>query len=312
MKKIICLTLSLLLLAGLFTGCGSTEPTQEPVQEPTAEETVTQEAAPEASQPQQTLPADPVPQEPENSLDGEIKLQMGQEYQYDLDGDGTAESILCSYTPAPEYGQTLSVLINGTECNSYNTRIWDDLQDYYYLVDLYTNDTWLELAFLDAGPSSDPISVFYYYHDTMLEECGALAGFVGSQQVTIHGDSTVTSIKRLQILQTWWGWTSWVVNENHTLEEMAQELYTPTQDSNVHVTLAQELSVFMDRDPNAERTTLPAGTELTLTATDNESWVCAEAGVTPYWIYLPEGWEIDTGSGTVWPDEIISGLIWAD
>lgn len=300
MKKAYWL-MCMLAWIGLLTGCGS-QP-EAPLPETVVQETPVQETVPEVTV---------VPALPQTSEEREIKLQMGQEYQYDLDGDGAAETILCSYAQTEDSVQTLSVLINGMECYTYNIRSWDAIQDHYYLVDLYTNDTYQELAILDAGPSDDPVSVFFCYHDTILEECGAVAGFVGSAQLQLHGDSTLTGIKRLQVLQTWWGWTTWVLNENHALEELPQSWYIPTENSNVAICLLQDLRVFTQMDEAAETVLFPTGTAFTITGTDNEKWVCVEHETGTYWILLSDHWQIDTGSGAVWPDEIISGLLWAD
>lgn len=315
MKKRISLLLVFAMLLICLVGCGGQE---EPAVEETpeveiAEPEITPEETPEESLPHEAAPADPVPEEPsDDAVTGGVKVRMGETYTTDLDGDGQEDTIVCSYTQE-DYSQKLSVVINGVECNDYNTRHWDYIQDYYYIVDLYTSDTYQEIAILDEGPSSDPISVFYYYHDTMLEECGQVAGFVGSEQVTVHGDSTISAIKRLQILQTWWGYTTWVVNENHALEELPQEIYLPTASSYVNVTLKQDLQAFTQMDTGAARQTLTAGTALTLTGTDNNTWVSVTADNNTYWIYLPDGWSIDNGGAeAVWAEDLMDGLVYAD
>ena len=315
MKKWLALLLAGLLVVSCFTGCGKEEPAEPVVEDPVVEEVVAEpEAAPEELLPHEAAPADPVPEEPSDDAAASncVKVKMGEEYVTDLDGDGQEDTIVCSFTQE-ESTQKLAVMINGTQCNGNDARHWDAIQDYYYVVDLYDSDMNQEIAILDAGPSSDPISVFYYYHDTILEECGTLAGFVGSDQVTVHGDSTVSAIKRLHVLQTWWGYTTWVLNENHFLEELEQAIYVPTAESYVDVTLLQDLQAFTQMDTASSRETLPAGTALTITGTDNNTWVSVTANNNTYWIYLPDGWNIDNGEAEpVCPGDVMEGLVWAD
>ena len=311
MKKWLALLLAVLLVVSCFSGCGKTE--EPAVQEPEVEQ-VQPETEQESALPHETEPVDPVPEEPDDTAVASncVKVAMGETYTTDLDGDGQEDTVVCTYTKE-DYPQKLSVVINGEERNQMDTRSWDSIQDYYYVVDLDESDVNRDIAILDEGPSSDPISVFFYYHDTILEECGTVAGFVGSYQVEIHGDSTVSAIKRMQVLQTWWGYTTWVVNENHLLEELPQEIYLPTPNSMVSVTLLQDLQAFTQMDTSSARQTLAAGTVLTLTGTDNNTWVSVTTDNNTYWVYLPDGWSIDNGGAeAIFAADIMDGLLYAD
>ena len=104
-----------------------------------------------------------------------------------------------------------------------------------------------------------------------------------------------------------------MVNENHLLEELPQEIYLPTPNSMVSVTLLQDLQAFTQMDTSSARQTLAAGTVLTLTGTDNNTWVSVTADNNTYWVYLPDGWSIDNGGAeAIFAADIMDGLLYAD
>jgi hypothetical protein len=171
------------------------------------------------------------------------------------------------------------------------------------------------------GPSDDYTTSFFRYDGNRLNYIGKANDFAASSSpygwlITFNGDGTVTSTIRLSVLQTWFAPASWTVPENPgEFDVVPQPLYYCVPAYTMSVKTIAPVVAYADMDASSEKSVLPLGTALTLTATDNESWVLAEtedgSGV---WIHLggDYGYDVETEDGYLFCLDALEGLFMAD
>lgn len=246
----------------------------------------------------------------------------GSTVKVDLNGDGKEDEVY--FEPSEDAATILHLSVNGKDYTEsvYARGFYSDSLEsaYYCITDIDSSDNMLEIAIMDYGPSDDCITDFFRYDGTDLKYVGRVSGLIVSSysdesDLVFNGDGTISSYIRLSVLQTWYSNVNWSLSKSGGFEPVAQDLYYPNSSSGCDVTLLVYISVYASNDTSAEKTLLPAGTALTITATDNKSWVLAE---TPdgkqRWIHLDSeyGQNVETPDGYVIASEVFSGLIFAD
>jgi hypothetical protein len=254
-----------------------------------------------------------------------IRVEVGTEYTADLDGDKANDDIYYRTRMVMEndYEYEVPVLrINGTEYDykylqeKFGVFIINCSHVGYYFIDIDTTDNYREIAILDEGPSSDPVTHFFRYTGSELEYCGAVTDFPDSNTFFNEGNAKLAARKRLDILQTWWALATWKLNDKSMLEEEKQEIYyalqPPEPDESTTNYAKSDLILFQNPDMNSDSVTIHKGEIIRLTATDNRNWIqiTSESGING-WFYL-EAFKIilPTGEGKV--GDIVTHLNMAD
>lgn len=305
-KRILITALSVLVLLAFACGCTSKALPGSASDAPAADETDAPLPA-DISTPEPAESDEPVQEEPSDvsaSVSPEIIpdyiiIKCGESFSIDLDGDGSKEEIV--YTPSKD-GEICpwefdSLVINGTEFRDsiYDGEFYTDclVTDYWAVTDLDASDGALEIAIMDYGPSDDNVTYFFRYADGEPEFIGYAPGLVYNgysdcSDMVFPGDGTVDSYIRLSVLQTWWAPASWTPGDGRCFDLIGQELYYPYADGyGSVVTVSAPVAGYAERSRDSERSIIPAGTELTLTATDNREWVLAETSDgCEFWLHL--------------------------
>lgn len=250
-------TFFLVLSAVLLAGCGSRE------REPATMAIPTSAAAVEENLENQGNPSAAVV--PENFKDpvynGLIK-ELIVPCEYDLDGDGTAETINYQVTD-PERGE-FDLKIGDAEIEGSGDQLTGSI--YAMSIDGET----LQILLEDRGNNADEYSHVYVYQQGVLEPAGVLEGEVSSyrvdtekQQVTAAGTSRVFQSFTLEMD---------FALEDGVITEVPREFYQMGNE----VTLRRALSLIEIREGTAYTLRLEAGSRLVVLGTDNRQWVCLQ------------------------------------
>ena len=213
-----------------------------------------------------------------------VMIPNGEGYSYDLDGDGVIETLHYDrYEKENEYYiETLPLLtINNDQ---YDMEALSELgahlcnSDYgeWYIVDLDITDSYKEIALYDDGPSGDPVTYFLRYEKGKLSYIGAVGDMPKASSFSVNGDGTVNSMIRLAIYQTWWADTIYSFNEEGKLVEQRPEWYQPyiwRHSGYTEEYIVQDIELYESASLDAKSVSLSAGTEVYLTATDDEHWI---------------------------------------
>ena len=249
-------------------------------------------------------------------------VNAGSTVEVDLNGDGKQDEV--NFVPSEDAATIFHLSVNG---NDYTESVYvqglytDSLESAYYCItDIDSSDNMLEIAIMDYGPSDDCITDFFRYDGTELRYIGRVSGLIVSSysdesDLIFNGDGTIGSYVRLSVLQTWYSNVNWRISKSGGFELVAQDLYYPDSSNGCDVTSLVEISAYSSNDTSSEKTALPAGTALTIIATDNKNWVLAEASDGKQrWIHLDSeyGQSVETPEGYVIASEVFSGLIFAD
>ncbi len=240
----------------------------------------------------------------------------------DLNGDGSEDEVY--FQPSEDAATILHLSVNGTDYaeSLYAQGLYSDMLEsaYYCITDIDVSDNTLEIAIMDYGPSDDYITDFFRYDGTGLKYIGCVSGMIISSfsdesDLTFNGDGTIGSYIRLSVLQTWFAKADWRLTETDGFAPIAQELYYPNSSSGCDVSLIVDIPVYASDSTSSGKNVLPAGTALTLVATDNLSWVLAKtADGRQCWIHLEGecGQSVETASGNDYSPNVFSGLLIAD
>lgn len=251
-----------------------------------------------------------------------LVVNAGSTVKADLNGDGKEDEAY--FEPSEDASTILHLSVNGTDYTDslYAQGLYSDYLEsgYYCITDIDSSDNMLEIAIMDYGPSDDCITDFFRYDGAELKYIGRMSGLIVSSysdqsDLVFNGDGTISSYIRLSVLQTWYSNVNWRLSKSGGLEPVAQDLYYPNSSSGCDLTSLVEIYAYASNDSSAKKTVLPAGTALTIIATDNKSWVLAETSDGKQrWIHLDSeyGQSVETSDGYVVASEVFSGLIFAD
>lgn len=218
----------------------------------------------------------------------------------DLDGNGTKETIL--------YASSGKLSINGIEYTEH-LDIQEQSNPFYdgfYLVDIDANDSYKEIALCSYGRSDDLSSFYYYYKDNELIPMGLLEGFPDDElymrAIKKESEGILKAPLRLSILQTWWGYQSYELNDEHQISSIPQEYYEPTIP--YYSPLLQPLILYKSPDLTADTLEIDQQ-DMQFILTDNKQWckVKTQKGEEG-WFYIENG----RINGTSEPTDVFSTL----
>lgn len=248
-----------------------------------------------------------------------LAVPMGSSVLTDLDGDGVQE-LICQSSDA---GGNPFLSINGHRYDSWLKELsiyitWLSPQ-YYYITDLDTSDGTLEITLYDEGPSGDPEVHFFRYDGGDLNYLGVIPEWF--ERLKFDGAGSVDGSFRMHILQTWWGYGTWVLNSSGLIEQVPQEVYYSTGgqifdwvtgEKLSHHPLAGEVYAYRSMSLDSDRVILGVYDEIALLGTDLEEWILVETKLgSRYWLHMTEH-NLDTPEGAKWPGDVIMFLGNAD
>lgn len=190
-------------------------------------------------------------------------LKPDDEYQVDMDGDSSKETVSWERNMDTEAIITIdsqSVAVPGN--NSGN---WSDT---LAIVDLDASDSFKEIILCDEGPSSDEWSYVYIYKNNKPVLIGEAAGHVSYGSFRPDGKGNVTAYTRASLLHTWFYKKQFKLDTNHRLVATPQD-YFPT---NHAVFIKNPIQLSKDRKMNGSTFTVKDGQAALLSATDDVKW----------------------------------------
>lgn len=225
-----------------------------------------------------------------------------QEYLVDLDGDGGMETLF--------YGQA-SFMVDGKNHMDQMKYRDNPEQTCFYLWDFNQDDPYLEIAIWNYGPSDDDYMDIYYYDGKELKYAGYLPG--AATMVTSDGKGMVCAYGRLGILQTWFSYMDYQLNENHELEQIEPQMFYPDQEEEYRYTLLQPIRLYEAMDEKGAYDVLEAGVQMAFPMTDDRNFVQIriEDGRTGY-LYIADPGGIEMPEGGYYEGDVIDGLNYAD
>jgi len=192
----------------------------------------------------------------------------------DLDGDGIKDTISLRTVLNPYYDEVISYeLYVNEEGVSYEGEM---ISPYFHVTDLLATDKLLEIAVSEEGPSSDYATVFYRYMNGKLSKLSKLEGFLGDVpnsdmrgKLMVHGDGTVSTLSRGQVMQTFFYEDEYFLISPTELKHVEKDLY-PME---TKVTLLKKLKTVVSRSDSTAAYEFQPGENAVLMETDNRNWV---------------------------------------
>ena len=202
---------------------------------------------------------------------------LGQSAKMDVDGDGKKDTITFeSADNKPSNGEdNVKLTINGNQfvCEGMNME--------KELMALSLDGKELFLITYENGPSSDPLSMFYKYHEGTIKEVGYL---VDDIRVCKIKDNEIFGLFRCDLIQTQLGYGSWKINSEGKLEQVIADEYNLYNEQNT-TTLIKDLPVHKEKNLASEKSIL-APQKIVFTKTDTKNWTYVEgADGTGGWMY---------------------------
>lgn len=241
-----------------------------------------------------------------------IPVPVGQGCKIDIDGDGAAEEIFFRAEQVDDYDSKILLSIGSDEkWTEELERIVAPNTEYYFIADLDSSDKSYEIAVLDDGPSGDPEFHFMRYKDGKLIYMGSVFTDTAYDRLTVKGDGKIIGSGRLSLLQTWAAPFSWYV-DGDSIKLLEEEWYYPYVISGSENAIKQvkPVTVYEAASTDAARKVTEASAEIvTFGMTDNKNWVQFFKGDgTEGWIYLEDGFSIESGGENVPVTEVFENL----
>ncbi|NTV78495.1 MAG: DUF3298 and DUF4163 domain-containing protein, partial [Clostridiales bacterium] len=252
---------------------------------------------------------------PEYLYDGnyERKAFFKDQLEKDLNGDGKAEQILLDVTYSEEdYTATVTLSING---NVVPVDTYFDYPDQeYYLIDLDENDSYIEIAIQDYGPSDDPTTTFLRYKEdgsTIL--LGEITDLWSSSNSQLLENGLLQGSSRLSILQTWFAPAIWKLNGDK-LEKVDEEMYYPYENSMTDNQILKNITVYDEMDKASKATILTSEDgPIRFIATDNKNWIQLQTqDDRSFYLFVNDYSKIESEGTLYEATEVFDSLIIAD
>ncbi|MCM1549909.1 MAG: YARHG domain-containing protein [Clostridium sp.] len=231
----------------------------------------------------------------------------------DLTGDGTLNQIRYQVTGQDNGEYQCEVMIDG-EAFVLNDLAYIVSPDeaVFYVTDIREDDNQLEIAVLDYGPSSDPVTTFYYY-DGSLQYFGQVSGIPFANQNGgingFNGIGGVTGQVRMDLIETtylkgyWWydREINWMIYQDSGWNE-----FLPTYGH----ALYENLPVHYEMDEASETLMIPAQEEVYFLGSDMYEWILVRGkdGREGY-MHVVDGEIVDLNTSA---DQIFSDLYFFD
>lgn len=203
-----------------------------------------------------------------------------QTVSVDVSGDGTPNEIRYQVKEESDGAYTVTLTIDGTDynINDYEYIIYPT-EDVFYITDIAEHEDGLEIALLDEGPSSDPVTNFYHY-DGNLRYIGSVGGFPFKEQDRgrngFSGQNGITGLVRMDLIETTYLDGYWWYNSNEENIEYMEIGMHQYQNFPAHE-LFVDLPVYLSMDETSSVTTMPAQKEVYFIQSDMQEWIYVRA-----------------------------------
>ncbi|MDP2892295.1 MAG: hypothetical protein Q8O09_04085 [Bacillota bacterium] len=221
--------------------------------------------------------------EPGEGVEGFKKINPGD--QYDLNGDGTMETIALITSSASAH---YTICIGAYE---YEDEASDILTGDIYVANLFEGDGKLEVFVYTPGPSDDPETYWYELNDGLISGLGLVPFSPGNMQMS--GDGTVTGRAKAYFVQTFIYDAVYRLNESRIFFEDRPQYV----DMDTDVTMLQQLKASVGPDDgSAKNIIFIAGEKVTLKRVDLKDWLEIVSRDDPSktgWVKVTDGFNID-------------------
>lgn len=211
------------------------------------------------------------------------EYKTGQEIALDMDGDGRAEKIRYDVKEESRdyagYSCILTIDGNTWELCDYAAMVTPE-EAFFYITDIDTYDSTLEIAVLDYGPSADYMTYFYRYHAGTLDYIGGVGGFPFKEQNGgrngFTGQNGIYGMIRTDILETayldgyWWYDSNMEKVEYMDNGMHRYQYFTPHR-------LYVDLPLWQSMDQNSDQVTVSSGQDVFFISSDAKEWIYVRA-----------------------------------
>ena len=209
---------------------------------------------------------------PEGSAQQEAKVTevpIGVEIQVNLSREGVTEDTVRIYQGVAEEEYETMVPV----CVEVNGQVLETEERFEWLISCYLirqSSRKTYLIFDTDYMSADYVTHLYELTDGEFRRASEPVG--GACIETVNTDSVLLR-ETVNVLGTYWPKMEYSISETGELTRQEGLYYTEAFESQI-MTVMRELPVLLD----GQETTLPVGTRLRITATDNEgiAWFCTE------------------------------------
>ncbi len=255
-------------------------------------------------------------------------LPAGINHRFDLNADGESENF--SYTVIDEFHANLT--FNGI------VMAWEGdnfLTDWFFLTDLNADDSFLDLAVQELGPSDDYLVTFYYFNGASLVSRGSVQGTIcdpysptivtdpyGQGTIQLDGFGRLIALARGNVLHTWYYDQPWHVGVGGQLQQIPQQyaamasfdLLTGDRLPETAVSLLMDLPLYAvpgDSDPTL---VAEVGETGSLIWTDDVEWIQmrTQKGELGWFQLTDGGLSVLVGAQAFYGGEVFDGLFFAD
>ena len=227
---------------------------------------------------------------------------LGQSAKMDVDGDGKKDTITFeSEYNVPQNGEDqFKITINGNQLVCEGMNIEEEL------MALSLDGKELFLITYEDGPSRDPLSLFYNYHEGTFEKIGDIVDDIRNCKIK---DNEIIGLFRCDLIQTQRAYGSWKLNSEGKLEQVIADEYNLYNEQNT-TTLIKDLPVHKEKNLSSDKSILTPQ-KVVFTKTDTKNWTyvkCADG--TGGWMYTNENLVIEELK--LAPGEVFENLVLYD
>ena len=212
--------------------------------------------------------------------------QKGNAFQYDIDNDGITDKIHYSAGQVRVNTKTFDV-----------NKIVDNVHtDYFYLVDIDKNDSFVEMLFNADGPSADEGFSIIRYNKGQYTLLGWIPQYVDHAKFNGFGEIKTTT--DFCLLQMFWATVTYKLNDNEfVLQE--QPIYDTSNFASVYSNmLKEEILLYSSKDKSSNQISMSPQT-VKMIQNDAKNWVqIVGANGVSGWLYLDSMFTIEFPDGT--------------
>lgn len=177
----------------------------------------------------------------------------------DLNSDGKKENIRITFN---NEGSKFTLKVNNSTVSVEGCYFTGTV----YLADINTKDKYKELAVVDAGPSDDYETYFYYYNGSRLVYMGKTPG--GAYCMKINGSGNFITNSRGDVLQTWFYCDEFKLNSSHMVVNVPHKYYR----MNTPVKMLKKLRLQKSPTDSSTATYVYSGEKVIIWETDDKKW----------------------------------------
>jgi hypothetical protein len=336
-----CLILAILLTA-CMAGCQqkvtttagditseTTAPSTGPTTEATTSATTETTTAETSASVSETTTAEATTASSQNTAAPSIyysAFPANHDVKADLNDDGLKETL--SYSCPDKTSFNLVVDGKTTQREGENF-----LSGWFFLIDLDSEDPYIDVAIQESGPGYDDQVTFYYFNGSSLVLRGVVPGTIcaigsptissdqlGTGDIRFDGHGGLIGFARGHVLQTWFYDEPWFIGEDLLLAKTPQDYYPirgydPDTDEELpEMPVKMKMNLPLADQPGSSEIAAIArsGQAAALVKTDDAAWVQlrTQSGVLGW--FRVDGFNVLINGTSYFSDDVFEGLTMAD